>query len=80
MRQSVTLSVRLEAATKADLEKLARGTRRSKSYLAAEAIRQYVELNQWQVQETRRALAEADKGDFASDVQVRSFFDQWRSR
>jgi predicted transcriptional regulator len=45
-------------------------THRSKSFLAGEAIRQYLELETWQIGEIQLALKEADANDFASDDAV----------
>lgn len=59
------------------LEALARSTRRSKSFLAAEAIAAYVEANAWQTGEIEKALKEADAGDFASDAEVEAIFRKW---
>lgn len=80
MTQSTTISVRLETRTKSRLEKLARETRRSRSYLAADAIKSYVEHNAWQIREIQSALKEADRGDFATDAQVRAVFEKWNAR
>lgn len=74
---SVTMTVRLEDELKERLESLAASTQRSKSFLAAEAIRQFVESNEWQVAETQAALAEADAGDFASDAELAAFSARW---
>ncbi|PWK76340.1 CopG family ribbon-helix-helix protein [Aminobacter sp. AP02] len=41
--QSETVTVRLDSETKSRLEELAQHTRRTKSFLAAEAIADYVE-------------------------------------
>jgi RHH-type transcriptional regulator, rel operon repressor / antitoxin RelB len=35
-------------------------------------------LNEWQIEETDRALAEADHGDFASEDEVRQTFSRWK--
>jgi RHH-type rel operon transcriptional repressor/antitoxin RelB len=51
---------------------------RTKSYLAAQAIRTYVELNEWQIAEIKTALKEADAGDFATPEEVESVFNKWR--
>ena len=67
---STTMSIRLEDEVKDRLDVLAQATHRSKSYLAAEAIRVYVESNEWQIGEIEAALKEADAGDFASDNDV----------
>lgn len=72
---STTMTVRVEDKAKAALDKLAAVTGRSRSYLAGEAIRQYIDLNQWQVGEIQQALAEADRGEFASDAEVKRWFD-----
>ncbi|HMN66718.1 MAG TPA: CopG family ribbon-helix-helix protein [Burkholderiaceae bacterium] len=71
------MTIRLEPEIKERLDLLAAATHRSKSFLAAEAIRQYVELNEWQVAETRAALAEANAGDFASDEEVEAVAARW---
>ena len=64
---STTMTVRLEDDVRDRLDQLAQATQRSKSYLAAEAIRDFVETNEWQIREIQAALKEADAGDFASD-------------
>ena len=74
---STTMTLRLEDDIKARLDTLAGATQRSKSFLAAEAIRDYVELNEWQIQQTQQALAEADAGDFASDEDVAALAAKW---
>ena len=78
MAQSTTISIRLEPAVKTRLDRLADSTRRSKSFLAAEAVRAFVELNEWQIQETHAALREADAGDFAEPSEVRRTLRKWR--
>ena len=74
---SATMTIRLEPALKQRLDHLAEATQRSKSFLAAQAIREFVDLNEWQVQEIRSALVEADREDFASDDLVRDVLGKW---
>ena len=76
---SSTMTVRLEDDVKSRLDQLAQATRRSKSYLAAEAIRDFVENNEWQIREIQTALQEADAGDFASDEDLAVLRGKWRS-
>lgn len=76
---SATMTIRLEDDVKLRLDGLAEATRRSRSFLAAEAIRAYLDLNEWQVAETRTALAEADAGDFATDQEVDAVTGKWRA-
>jgi RHH-type rel operon transcriptional repressor/antitoxin RelB len=74
---STTMTIRLEAELKDRLESLAAATQRSRSFLATEAIRDFVELNEWQVGEIQAAIKEADAGDFASEQEVNSTFGKW---
>jgi len=74
---STTLTIRLEPDLKDRLDDLANATNRSKSFLAAEAIQEFVDLNEWQLQEIKTALAEADAGDFASEKELRKTLDKW---
>jgi RHH-type transcriptional regulator, rel operon repressor / antitoxin RelB len=77
---STTMTIRLNEETKDQLDRLAEATKRSKSFLAAEAIREYIEANEWQIQEIKSALAEADAGDFATEAEVRKLTDKWNGR
>ena len=77
MYQSTTISIRLEVGVKARLDQLADATNRSKSFLAAEAIRAFVDLNEWQIREIQAALREADAGDFAKPFEVKKVLGKW---
>jgi predicted transcriptional regulator len=68
--ESAVITLRVNNETKDKLDKLASATHRSKSFLAAEAINRYLEIEAWQIAEIEQAMIEADKGDFASDDQV----------
>jgi RHH-type rel operon transcriptional repressor/antitoxin RelB len=76
---STTMTIRLEDEMKDRLEQLAESTHRSKSYLAAEAIREYVANNEWQIAEIGAALREADAGDFASDKEIAAVAKKWKT-
>ena len=75
---STTMTIRLEDEVRDRLDQLAEATQRSKSFLAAEAIRTFVETNEWQIGEIRAALREADAGDFASDKDVAALSRKWK--
>ena len=62
MGKTAILTVRLSQAAKDELAALARSTRRSANFVAAEAIAAYVAANSWQVEETRKAVEKADAG------------------
>lgn len=65
--ETSVLTLRVSNKTKSKLDKLAEATQRTKSFLAAEAIERYLEVEVWQVREIQTALKEADKKDFISD-------------
>jgi RHH-type transcriptional regulator, rel operon repressor / antitoxin RelB len=77
MSQSTTMTIRLEPELKSRLDKLAATTHRSKSFLASEAVREFIELNEWQIQELKAAIKEADDSDFASDQDIKAVFNKW---
>lgn len=74
---SATMTVRLSPDIKERLDALAGATQRTRSFLAAEAIREYVEVNEWQLREIQQALVEADANDFATDDEVRQLAGKW---
>lgn len=65
--ETTVLTLRVPNEIKDQLGKLAEATHRSQSFLGAEAIRRYIELESWQIAEIQQALTEADAGDFASE-------------
>jgi predicted transcriptional regulator len=71
------MTIRLDDSVKERLELLAGVTHRSKSYLASEAIREFVELNEWQVHEIKAAVEEADAEEFASEGDMDSLVKKW---
>lgn len=77
---STTMTLRLEDDVKERLDRLADATQRSKSFLAAEAIREFVDNNEWQIGEIKVALQEADAGDFASDLELAAVAKKWKPR
>jgi RHH-type transcriptional regulator, rel operon repressor / antitoxin RelB len=74
---SETLSVRIDAATKRRLDALARRSKRSKSFLAAEAITAYVEAEEWQTGEILAGIADADAGRVVSHDRVVKWLRSW---
>ena len=71
------MTIRLEPELKSRLDKLSKATHRSKSFLAAEAVREFIELNEWQIQELKAAIIETDANDFASQQDVDTVFNKW---
>jgi predicted transcriptional regulator len=74
---STTLSVRIDADTKKRLEALAKRARRSKSFLAAEAIAAFVEAESWQLDEIQEGLAALDQGRGVPHKDVATWLRSW---
>jgi RHH-type transcriptional regulator, rel operon repressor / antitoxin RelB len=72
-----TLSVRIDALTKRRLDALARRSKRSKSFLAAEAITAYVEAEEWQMGEILAGIADAEVGKVVSHDRVSKWLRSW---
>ena len=72
-----TVTARLDMDTQAQLEKLAAATSRSRSWLVAEAVKQYVAEQSWQVEAIQEGIRQADAGAFASEAEVTGAFARW---
>ena len=59
------------------LDELAVYDERDRSYVIRRAIRSFVEMQQWQLEDIRQAIKEADAGDFASDEELARLFGKW---
>lgn len=77
---STTVSVRIDLAAKKRLEKLAKSTGRSRSFLAAEAINDYLDLNEWQVAGVQKAAASLDRGEGIPHERVKEWVSSWGSK
>jgi RHH-type rel operon transcriptional repressor/antitoxin RelB len=74
---SETLSIRLDAGIKRRLDELAKRSRRSQSFLAAEAITAYVEAEEWQLGEIQKGLDELNAGEGISHEKVSTWLQSW---
>jgi RHH-type transcriptional regulator, rel operon repressor / antitoxin RelB len=70
MPESSVLTLRLDAKLKKQLDRISKSMNRTRSFVAAQAIQEYVSVNEWQINEIKKGLAEADAGDFATDEEV----------
>ena len=63
-------TVRVPEKTATSLDKLAEKMDRSRAYVAAQAIEDFVARESWQLAEIEAGLAEANNGDFATATDV----------
>lgn len=72
-----TLSIRIDSETKERLEALAEQTQRSKSFLAAQAITAYLELESWQLGEIEAGIADDEAEKVVSHDEVKKWLQSW---
>jgi len=77
--KSTTFTVRVDTGVKKRLERLAKSTGRTRSFLAAEAINEYLEINEWQVAGIKRAIASLDRGEGIPHESVKDWVASWDS-
>jgi predicted transcriptional regulator len=70
MTEPVTL--RLDAATRKRLDRLAKTTERSRAALAAEAVKQFIEINEWQIAAIQKGVRQADSGQFIDHAKLKA--------
>ncbi len=75
-----TIAFRLDEDKRVALDAIAQSLDRDRSYVINEAIENYLEVHQWQIEEIKKAIAEADAGKFASEEKVNNFFDKWATK
>ncbi len=77
MADTTILSVRLPDELAKRLGQLAGATDRSKSYLASQAIEEFVTLQEWQIDAIGEGIEAADNGDLASHDKAVNILDGW---
>ncbi len=75
---SETFTVRVGPEIKKRLASLAASTGRSRSFLTAEAIAEYLDANEWQVAGIRQALSSLDRGGVEHE-DVRHWIESWET-
>lgn len=79
---AVTLSVRVPAEARDQLEELAQATGRTKSFLAAEAIECYLAMQNWQIKAIEQSVKKADskKAKFIEHQNVSDWLNSWGNK
>lgn len=71
------ISIRTDSELVNQFDGMASDTGRTRSFLVNEAMREYIAREAWQVAEIKKALAEADAGDFATDEEMAALDKKW---
>lgn len=80
MSETTLISVRVPEAVAKRLAALAEATDRSKSYMAAQAIEEFLVLHEWQVKAIRKGIADADAGKLAGHKEALKILNKWGRR
>lgn len=72
-----SLTVRLPSELHSKLAQLAKATGRTKSFYAIEALQERLELDLWQIEQTKQAIAEANAGDFATPAELQAVLSKY---
>jgi predicted transcriptional regulator len=75
-----TVSFRLESDRVAALDALAGLMDRDRTYLLGEAVRAYLDTQQWHLEQIRAGLEEADAGHVIEHRKVKALPAKWRRR
>lgn len=71
---STLISVRVKTDLAQRLEKLAEAMDRSKSYLACQAIEEYVAVQEWHDKAVQEGIAAADRGELIPFEEVKKYW------
>jgi predicted transcriptional regulator len=74
---SATFTVRIDAEEKQRLEALSQATGRSRSFLAADAIRAYLDVQEWQVAGISAAIRSVEENGGVEHADVKAWVASW---
>ena len=75
--EKANITVRLDTSKIEQLDAFAVAVDRDRSYLIKEAIDQYLEMKHRHANEVRKAIAEADAGQFVGEAEIEDLFAKW---
>lgn len=73
-----TVSFRIDENKKSRIDELASVRDRDRSYIINEALDSYLDLMDWQLEQIKEGLRQADAGEFATDEEVAATFALWK--
>jgi predicted transcriptional regulator len=73
-----TITIRVDEDKKRALDVVASALDRDRSYIINEAVDAYLELHRWEIEQIKKALAEAAAGDFATDEEMEALNNKYK--
>jgi|GEM_PF-345998 len=77
MSDTILVSARVTSEVADRLNALAKSTHRSKSFLAAQAIEDFLNVQEWHVEAIKEGIAAAKKGDVKSHEHAIAILNTW---
>ena len=71
------VSLRLDPEIRKRLDDLATAMDRSRASIAAEAVKQYIDLQEWQISAIKAGVEQADQGEFIDHAKLKA---KWEKR
>ena len=71
------VSLRLDPEIRKRLDDLSAATERSRASLAAEAVKQYIDTQEWQIAAIKKGIAAANRGEFIDHAKLKA---KWEKR
>lgn len=69
-----TINVRVPEAVFQQLDEIAKATEQTRSFIALTALSSYLQEQNWQIRDIETGIAEAERGEFATDEEVKAVF------
>ena len=80
MTGKAKISFRIASKKVRDLDALAETMNRDRTYLLNEAVEVYLDVQQWQIEQIKASIRQADEGKLIEHKQVRKMASKWRLR
>ena len=75
-----TISFRIDADKVEALDEVAKALDRDRTYVLNEAVRNYLEAQQWQIEQIKEGVRQADAGRVIDHAEVKRIVKTWRRR
>ena len=75
-----TISFRTDETRKDALDTIAKQQQRDRSFLINEALDNYLDVYQWQIEHIKKGIAELDRGEFVTHEEAKKTFSDLRAR
>ncbi|MBU0480430.1 MAG: CopG family ribbon-helix-helix protein [Proteobacteria bacterium] len=77
MSETTLISTRVSSEVAERLSALSESTHRSKSFLAAQAIEEFLNVQEWHVEAIKEGIAAAKNGDIKSHEEALAILNTW---